>query len=53
MTRAGLRQGTDDDVVLAGDRPGESALTTLRRGLRMMPEFRGGGAAPVSLAPLT
>jgi ATP-binding cassette subfamily B protein len=50
MTRAGLRQGTDDEVVLAGDRPGESALATLRRGLRMMPEFRRGLPATFTLA---
>jgi putative ABC transport system ATP-binding protein len=50
MTRAGLRQGTDDEVLLAGDRPGESALTTLRRGLRMMPEFRRGLPLTFTLA---
>jgi putative ABC transport system ATP-binding protein len=50
MTRAGLRSGSEDDVVLAGDRPGESAFATLRRGLRMMPEFRRGLPATFSLA---
>ncbi|MGY1842915.1 ABC transporter ATP-binding protein [Modestobacter sp. SYSU DS0875] len=32
----------DGDVVLAADRRPESATATLRRGLRMMPEFRQG-----------
>ena len=50
MTRAGLRGGSDDDVLLPGDRRDEGALTTLRRGLRMMPEFRRGLPATFSLA---
>ena len=50
MTRAGLRGGTDDGVVLPGDRRGEGALATLRRGLRMMPEFRRGLPATFALA---
>jgi putative ABC transport system ATP-binding protein len=50
MTRAGLRSGSDDDVVLPGDRRDEGAFTTLRRGLRMMPEFRRGLPATFALA---
>src|SRR5215208_3991022 len=50
MTRAGLRGGSDDDLVLPGDRRDETAFTTLRRGLRMMPEFRRGLPATFALA---
>jgi putative ABC transport system ATP-binding protein len=38
------------DVVLPMDRPDESAFATLRRGLRMMPEFRQGLPATFALA---
>jgi len=38
------------DVVLPQDRGSESALATLRRGLRMMPEFRAGLPATFLLA---
>ena len=50
VTRAGLRGGSDDDVLLPGDRRDEGAFTTLRRGLRMMPEFRRGLPATFALA---
>ena len=50
MTRAGLRGGSDDDVLLPGDRRDEGAFATLRRGLRMMPEFRRGLPATFALA---
>ena len=50
MTRAGLRGGSGDDVLLPGDRRNEGAFTTLRRGLRMMPEFRRGLPATFALA---
>ena len=39
-----------DQPVLATDRRSESATATLRRGLRMMPEFRQGLPATFALA---
>lgn len=50
MTRAGLRSGSGDELLLPGDRREEGALATLRRGLRMMPEFRRGLPATFALA---
>jgi putative ABC transport system ATP-binding protein len=50
VTRAGLRSASDDEAVLPGDRRDEGAFATLRRGLRLMPEFRRGLPATLALA---
>jgi ATP-binding cassette, subfamily B, bacterial len=49
-SRQALRGGADTEALLPADRRTEGAFATLRRGLRMMPEFRRGLPATFALA---